>query len=150
VGLLSFARRAAPAKILDRFFARYAGRRLIVHEGFPAEWLEELMKQPGGAGYFRIDLRTPRSNPPTPVEWVAHEQLRALELPLPLFVDVRDGELLVRHLTRGGEPVHPSEILWFIDEIDERHHARLRRVGGVLEPRRVLAVEDNEPLSMFG
>jgi hypothetical protein len=150
VGLFSFKRRGAPAQLLDRFFARYAGRRLIVHAGYPPEWLEELMKQPGGAGYFRIDLRTARTQPPTPVEWIAHEHLAPLGLPLPLFVDVRDDRLLVRHLTRGSNPVHPSEILWFIDEIDERHHASLQRAGETLEPQHVLAVEDNEAVSMFG
>ena len=42
---------------LSRFLARYAGRTLIVHAGFPPDWLEELLKQPGGGGYFRLDSR---------------------------------------------------------------------------------------------
>ncbi|MGD8643793.1 MAG: hypothetical protein PVI15_05870, partial [Chromatiales bacterium] len=91
---LLFQRRPrAGAELRDRFLERYAGRALIVHEGFPAEWLEELLKQPGGGGYFRIDIRSLERRRPSPVEWVVAEHILPLSLPLPLFVQVRDRSL---------------------------------------------------------
>jgi hypothetical protein len=145
-----FRRQPGPAARLDAFFARFAGKHLVVHRGFPDSWLEELMKQAGGAGYFRLDLRQMDRRRPAPVEWVVQTFLEPLDLPLPLFVEVREADLLVRHLTRGGQAVHPSEILWFLDELETRHHARLtRRAPDTLETTRSIPVEDNEPEAML-
>ena len=145
-----FSRKPDPTRQLDAFFERFAGKHLVLHRGFEANWLEELLKQAGGAGYFRVDLRQMDRRKPAPVEWVVQTYLEPLELPLPTFVLVRDGELLVRHLTRGDRAVHPSEILWFLDEIDARHHARLvRSAPDHLDTTRGIPVEDNEPESML-
>lgn len=140
----------APESLRDRFFNRYAGACLIVHQGFPSEWLEELMKQPGGAGHFRIDARTPPGRRPTPVEWLVHEHLLALRLPFPLLVVVRDETLYVRHLSRGGQVVHPSEILWMLDEISTRHHAKLTPAADGFAVSQGLDPRDNDVESMYG
>ncbi|HDP89296.1 MAG TPA: hypothetical protein ENN42_04970 [Thioalkalivibrio sp.] len=146
-----FRRQRDPAARLDAFFARFAGKHLIVHGGFADNWLEELLAQAGGAGYFRLDLRQMDRRRPAPVEWVVQTFLEPLDLPLPLFVEVREADLLVRHLTRGGQAVHPSEILWFLDELETRHHARLtRHAPDTLETTRGIPVEDNEPEAMLG
>jgi hypothetical protein len=148
---LLFQRRPrAGAELRDRFLERYAGRALIVHEGFPAEWLEELLKQPGGGGYFRIDIRSLERRRPSPVEWVVAEHILPLSLPLPLFVQVRDRSLRLRHLTRGDTVVHPSEILWFLDELETRYHARLEAEGDGFAAHLGIPVADNEAVSMFG
>ncbi len=146
-----FRKRASPPAVLrDRFLERYEGRALIIHAGFPPEWLEELLKQPGGGGYFRIDCRSLERRRPSPVEWVVAEHILPLALPLPLFVQVRSGSLRLRHLTRGSSPVHPSEILWFLDELDTRYHALLEVDGDRFAVRRGIEVGDNEALSMLG
>lgn len=134
---------------LNRFIERYRGRTLIVHAGFPADWLEELLKQPGGGGHFRIDSRQTSTGRQTPVEWLVQRHLLPLELPLPLIVKVTPEALFVRHLTRGGEPVHPSEIYWLLDEIDERHHANLRVEGGSLHAVVGIDPADNEAKSFI-
>ena len=140
-----------PAQQMERFRARYTGRSLIVHEGFSGDWLEELLKQPGGGGHFRIDSRRlPAGRQATPVEWLVQTHVLPLALPQPLFLDVREDAVLARHLMRGERAVHPSEIAWFLEELDSRHHARLEFVGN--EHMRVevgIPVEDNEALSML-
>lgn len=148
---LLFQRRPrAGAQLRDRFLERYAGRALIVHAGFPPEWLQELLKQPGGGGYFRIDSRSLERRRPSPVEWVVAEHILPLALPLPLFVQVRDRSLRLRHLTRGNKAVHPSEILWFLDELETRYHALLEAEGDGFTTQLGIPISDNEALSMFG
>lgn len=134
---------------LSRFLARYAGRTLIVHAGFPPDWLEELLKQPGGGGYFRLDSRQATNADPTPVEWLVRRHLLPLALPLPLVVKVTPGVLYVRHLVRGGEAVHPSEIYWLLDEIEVRHHARLDVDGASLRVTAGIDPADNEAKSFL-
>lgn len=123
--------------------ARFAGRSLIVHDGLSAGWLEELLKEGGGAGHFRIDARRPPGDPPTPIEWVVHRHLLPLGLPRPFLVKVDGARLLVRHLTRNGKPVHPSEIAWMLREIEARHHWRLLRDGEGLTAAAGMDVADN-------
>ena len=134
---------------LSRFLARYAGRTLIVHAGFPPDWLEELLKQPGGGGHFRIDSRLAANADPTPVEWLVRRHLLPLDLPLPLLVKVVPDALYVRHLVRGGEAVHPSEIYWLLDEIEERHHVRLEVDGASLRVEVGIDPADNEAKSFL-
>lgn len=150
--MITFWRRRSRAAedLRGRFLRRYAGRCLIVHRGLPAGWLEELMKQPGGAGYFRLDARRPPGRRPTPVEWLVHRQLLPLGLPLPLLVRVEGEALYLRHLTRGGRPVHPSEILWLLDEIRDRHHARLRAAAGGFAVEPGLDPNDNTVQALPG
>ncbi|WP_026340521.1 hypothetical protein [Thioalkalivibrio sp. ALJT] len=139
-----------PAQQMERFRNRYTGRSLIVHQGFTGDWLEELLKQPGGGGHFRIDSRPLPRRRPSPVEWLVQTHILPLELPQPLFLDMREDTLLVRHLTRGEHAVHPSEIAWFLEELDTRHHARLTLSGdGTAQVQYVLPVTDNEALSML-
>jgi hypothetical protein len=59
--------------------------------------------------------------------------------------------MLVRHLDRGGRVVHPSEIAWFLEELEDRHHARLRfgNPPGWIEVVRGISANDNEALSML-
>ncbi|MGA7802086.1 MAG: hypothetical protein WCC36_14880, partial [Gammaproteobacteria bacterium] len=65
-------------------------RTLIVHEGLDLRWIEELLEQAGGGGHFRIDARQAPDDEPTPVEWLVHGHVLALQLPLPLFMQVRE------------------------------------------------------------
>ncbi len=140
-----------PARQLDRFRERFTERSLIVHSGFSGNWLEELLKQPGGGGHFRLDSRTLPAKRPSPVEWLVQTHVLPLDLPQPLFLKVREADVLVRHLDRGGRAVHPSEIAWFLEELEVRHHARLRfdREPGRIEVSRGIAVNDNEAKNML-
>ncbi|MFO7955305.1 hypothetical protein [Thioalkalivibrio sp.] len=139
-----------PAQQMERFRGRYTGRSLIVHQGFTGDWLEELLKQPGGGGHFRIDSRALPRRRPSPVEWLLQTHILPLELPQPLFLDVREDAILIRHLKRGEHTVHPSEIAWFLEELDTRHHARLVFAeDGGLNVHTGLPVDDNEALSML-
>ncbi len=135
---------------MHRFRARYTGHSVIVHQGFAGDWLEELLKQPGGGAHFRIDSRRLPGPRPTPVEWLVQTHVLPLELPQPLFLDVREDAILARHLTRGKHTVHPSEIAWFLEELDARHHARLKFAGDAgIRAEAGLPVHDNEALSML-
>lgn len=140
-----------PARQLEQFRARFTGRSLIVHRGFPEEWLEELLKQPGGGGHFRLDSRGLPTSRPTPVEWLVQTHVLPLDLPQPLLLHIRDQDMLVRHLDRGGRVVHPSEIAWFLEELEDRHHARLLfgNPPGRIEILRGISANDNEALSML-
>jgi hypothetical protein len=140
-----------PARQLQRFRDRFTGRTLILHCGFPAAWLAELLKQPGGGGHFRLDIRLLPTLRPTPIEWLVQTQLLPLDLPLPVLVRVRERDLLARHLQRHGSPVHPSEIGWFLEELDQRFHARFvfSDTPGMMHLERGLAMDDNEALSML-
>jgi len=145
-------RRSKPRKLREAFLERYAGRHLILHRGLDPFWVEELLKEPGGMGHFRIDLRQEPGKRPTPVEWVAHEQIAPLGLPLPLLVTVDgEGRLTLRHLTRQGEAIHPSELAWLRDELETRFHARLHpSAEGGFTTERGIPVEDNVIETEYG
>ncbi len=129
---------------LDRFFARYRGRTLIVHQGLGLDWLEELLKLGGAAGHFRIDARCTDTDA-SPVLWVTHRFLLPLALPLPLLCAVADDTIAVRHLTVRGRPCHPADVGWILEDMcaKSRCHARLRRSEAALSVQRELAPEDN-------
>ena len=129
---------------LDRFFARYRGRTLIVHQGLAIDWLEELLKLGGGAGHFRIDVRR-AMDPRSPVSWVAHRFILPLDLPLPVLCDVGPAAIAVRHLRTAGRLCHPADIAWILDDMRERSrvHALLSRGTQRLAQQWGLAVDDN-------
>ncbi len=139
-----------PARLIEGLMRRYMNRSLIVHEGFAPNWFEELLKLPGGAGHFRIDVRTPWGRRASPVQWFVHTQILPLALPLPVFVLLKPEGIYVRHLTRGGASVHPSELLWFIDEIEARHHALLKVCDAGFAVTRGIDVRDNEAEAIYG
>jgi hypothetical protein len=135
---------------LTRFFTRYKHRTLIIHHGFPPNWLSELLKQPGGGGHFRIDIANVHDSKPTPVEWVIRQYIMPLELPLPILIQVaNDNMLYLRHLMRNDHMVHPSELFWILEEIATRHHACLCRDGATLYAKRGMPLTDNEPQAML-
>jgi len=138
-------------RFLPRFRRRFTGRSLIVHRGFPPQWLEELLKQPGGGGHLRVDARGLPAARPTPVEWLVQTHVLPLELPQPLLLQVRAADVLVRHLQRGDRVVHPSEIAWFQEELEARHHARLcfGNEAPCIEVVKGMSVNDNEALSLL-
>jgi hypothetical protein len=140
-----------PARQLQQFRARFTGHSLIVHRGFPEEWFEELLKQPGGGGHFRLDSRRLPTSRPTPVEWLVQTHVLPLGLPQPLLLHIREHDMLLRHLGRGDRPVHPSEIAWFLEELQDRHHARLRfgNPPGRVDVFPGISANDNEALSML-
>ena len=139
----------SPAALYHRLQQRYLQRTLIVHAGLGTAWLEELLRQPGGAGHFRIDTRKPPGQPPTPVEWLVHEVLlpaaREAGLSLPLLVQIGAQDLQVRHLNRRGFPVHPAQLGLILAELPRRHHLRLVATGqGGFHVEPGLDPEDNE------
>lgn len=135
---------------LARFFSRYKDRTLIIHRGFPPNWLGELLKQPGGGGHFRIDVTQIQNTTPTPVEWLIHQFILPLELPLPLLIQVvNDDTLFVRHLLRDNRTVHPSELILFLEEMNDRHHFCLSRDGASLQSRQGIPLTDNEARAML-
>jgi hypothetical protein len=99
------------------FFQRYRARTLIVHTGLTIDWLEELLKQGGGGGHFRIDARLTPARTPTPVEWVVHGFILPLGLPLPLIARVSDDSIGIRHLVRHGAVCHPTDIAWILEDM---------------------------------
>ncbi|AGA35281.1 hypothetical protein TVNIR_3651 [Thioalkalivibrio nitratireducens DSM 14787] len=138
-----------PARQLEWVRARFAGHTLIVHRGFPRGWLKEQLRQPGGGGHLRLGSRRLPALRPTPIEWLAQGQV--LPLGLPLLLRIRERDARVRHLHRRVGPVHPSEIAWFLDELEERHHAWLRflRGPGRIETLAGIAMDDNEVPTML-
>jgi hypothetical protein len=141
-------RRQGPKWLRQQFLDRFAGRTVILHRGFPPEWLEELLRQPGGSDYFRLDARRVEHRHPTPVEWFVREHVLPLGLPLPLLMRVGEGRIHLRHLNRGGHPVHPGEIHWFLEELDTRHHMSLRLIDDDFAPEAGMPLSDNEALAM--
>ncbi len=143
------ARRAA-------FFQRYRARTLIVHAGLTVDWLEELLKQGGGGGHFRIDARLTPARTPTPVEWVVHEFIVPLALPLPLIARVSDQSIRIRHLVRHGALCHPSDIAWILDDMGDdgtglgRAHVVLYKHGDGFRAERGIAPEDNAIDTPYG
>lgn len=129
-----------------RFFERFAGRSLIVHAGLSLTWLEELLKQGGGAGHFRVDTRHSPGPRPTPVEWLVHAHVLPLALPLPLLLKVDAGRVQLRHLQRYGGVCDPGEIGWLLDDMAKRGraHAVLYFENGGFRTQRGIAVEDND------
>lgn len=117
-----YRRRRNTGKIVKQ---RFNGRTLIVHSGVSEQWLRDLLKQPGGAGFFRIDLRVQTDDRPSPVEKFVQDQLLPLELPLPFMAKIDHDSVYLRHLTRNGELVAPSEVAMIYTEIETRHHLRL-------------------------
>lgn len=140
-----------PARQLAVFRQRFLGRTVIVHRGFPPEWLEALLKQPGGGAHFRVDARLLPSAVPTPIEWFLQTVVLPLNLPLPLLLQVDHGEIRMRHLCRHDRVVHPSEIAWFLEEIESRYHVRLVFGAGPLNVSTEfgIAVSDNDAISMW-
>ena len=134
----------------ERFFARYAGRTLIVHAGLTVDWMEELLKIGGGGGHFRVDTRQMPGRKPTPVEWVVHEFVLPLQLPLPMLLRVHHEAIAVRHLTDKGYVRHPADIAWLLDDMKAeseggrgRVHARLVRAAHGFVVERGIPPEDN-------
>ncbi|MDH5218456.1 MAG: hypothetical protein OEX19_12210, partial [Gammaproteobacteria bacterium] len=48
-----------------------------------------------------------------------------LELPMPFMAKIDHDSVYLRHLTRNGELVDPSEVAMIYTEIETRHHLRL-------------------------
>ncbi len=134
----------------DWLFQRFAGRVILVHEGFPPLWLEELLKQGGGAGYFRLDWRQCRERPETELERFIHEHVLPLECPLPVIMRVEKDAILLRHLRRGEGWLLPSDMSWLLAELADRHHFRLEKEGEKLTTKAGIPLTDNEINYDFG
>ena len=136
-----YRRRRNTGKIVKQ---RFNGRTLIVHSGFPENWLKDLLKQPGGGGYFRIDLRVQTNDRPSPVEKFVQDQLLPLELPVPFMAKIDYDNVYLRHLTRNGELVNPSEVGMMHSEIESRYHIRLSIEKAKTESHPGMSLEDND------
>lgn len=141
-----FAKKPAASQAVDleqAFADRFAGRTLILHAGLSPGWVDELLKEGGGGAHFRIDVRRRPVGAPTPVEWVVQQHILPLACPLPVLIKVERGCLRLRHLTRSGIPVHPSEIIWMLEELPQRAHWALHIGGGGWHAERGIALADN-------
>jgi hypothetical protein len=136
-----YRRRRNTGKIVKQ---RFNGRTLIVHSGIPEQWLKDLLKQPGGGGFFRIDLRVQTEDRPSPVEKFVQDQLLPLELPIPFMAKIDYDNVYLRHLTRNGELVDPSEVSMIHTEIETRHHIRLSIEKAKTEVFPGMDIEDND------
>ncbi len=128
---------------MEQFLGRFYGRGVIVHAGLSPGWLRELERERGARGLFRFDVRRRRLRRPTPMERVVLEQVLPRGLPLPLLMRVEHDGLRLRHLTRGGHPVHPSELPGILAELDRRYHLWLRVRGRRLTPHPGIPAADN-------
>lgn len=142
----------------EAFFARYAGCSLLVHAGFPEQWLGKLVHEPGGGGHFRIDTRQPAySAPRLPrrplgVHWVIRSHILPLGLPLPLLVRANvDHSLLVRHLQRHGGICDPAEVGPLYEDMLARPHYCLRPAAdGGFTAEAVLSPDENTMETPYG
>jgi hypothetical protein len=128
---------------MERFLERFFGRLVIVHAGLSPGWLRELEREGAARGMFRFDVRRRARRRATPMESVVLEQVLPRGLPLPLLMRVEHDGLRLRHLTRGGHPVHPSELPAIVAELDRRYHVWLRVRGRHLAPHAGLQAADN-------
>ncbi len=138
----------SPESLHERFFRRFDGRTIIVHAGFPEGYLAELLRQPGGGGHFRVDVRIPPARPFSPMDWVVHHHVLPLGLPQPLLMKVGHRQIHLRHLIHHIRqeipgPGHPAEILWMLDSIQERYHALLKNDRGEFCMERGMDIQDN-------
>lgn len=143
-GSIIAAFRKKPADPLSLFVERFRGCTIIIHEGLSIGWVEELMKEAGGGAHFRFDVRNAPGRPPTPIEWLVHRHVVPLRLPLPLLMRVERRNLYLRHLTRNGRIVHPSELYWMLREFPERSHFCLNLAHGAVVPQPGIALDDNK------
>lgn len=74
---------------------------------------------------------------------MVHRFVLPLSLPLPLLIRVDADTLYLRHLMHDDTVGHPSEVLWMLDAIRERYHARLDRQQGRYAASMGMAVQDN-------
>lgn len=132
-----------------QFLKRYHQSVLIIHQGFTKGWLEQLFKVPGGAGYFRIDLCQLKQKPITPLSWLVYEYILPHQLPYPLLLQVGEDGLRLRHLTRSGKPIHPSEIFFFLEEIATRYHIYLLPDEQGFVAKKGLAIHENDIESFY-
>ncbi|HEX6829816.1 MAG TPA: hypothetical protein VF104_12655 [Burkholderiales bacterium] len=128
---------------MERFLERSYGRMVIVHAGLSPGWLRELERERAARGIFRFDVRRRPRRRPTPMESVVLGQVLPRGLPLPLLMRVEHDGLRLRHLTRGGHPVHPSELAAILAELDHRYHLWLRVRGRHLAPQPGIPPADN-------
>jgi hypothetical protein len=128
---------------MERFLERFFGRLVIVHAGLSPGWLRELERERGARGVFRLDVRRRPRRRPTLMESVVFGQVLPRGLPLPLLMRVEHDGLRLRHLTRGGHPVHPSELPAILAELDRRYHLWLRKRGRHLAPHPGIPAADN-------
>lgn len=147
--MIFFNKNKREQQLRAKFFARFDKQVLLIHQGFPSGWLEELLKQPGGAGYFRVDLRQLPEKPLTPLSWFVYQWALPLALPQPFLLQLAADGLRLRHLERDGQVVHPSEILWFLDEMAGRYHYLLRPEVQGFRQESGIPLHDNFPESMF-
>lgn len=136
-----FRRRHNTSKTVKQ---RFNGRSLIVHSGFPESWLKELLSEPGGGNFFRMDIRVQGGTKPTPVEKFIHEQVLPLNVPLPFLAKVEEEDFYIRHLLRDGSLIDPSEVGLMHSEIKERYHFRLSLRKAKTEIYPGMALNENE------
>jgi hypothetical protein len=128
---------------MERFLERFYGRMVIVHAGLSPGWLRELERERAARGIFRFDVRRRVRRRANLMESVILGQVLPRGLPLPLLVRVEHDGLRLRHLTRRGHPVHPSELGAILAELDRRYHFWLRLRGRRLAPHPGIPPADN-------
>ena len=154
---IPFRRAPDPAARWQAFLDRYAGCSLIVHDGLPEGWLGKLVREPGGGGHFRIDVRRPAFDGGVParrlhpVQWLVREHILPLALPRPLLVRVADRDhLRLRHLRRHGGVCDPAEVSMIHEDMAARPHALLLPHPDGFEVAWGIGVDDEAIDTPFG
>lgn len=133
-----------------KFLQRYHNKVLIFYKNLPNDFLKELLKLPGGGGYFRINVDN--ITPNTPLLYLYNNYLEKLSLPHPFLLSVEEKGLYIRHLIRDGRVVYPIEIAWFLSEIHHHFHICLRfdKSGFIIDNGMDIKENPDEQLAYLG
>jgi hypothetical protein len=137
-----FRKNTPPA--LNALLDQLQGRYLIIHRGFPPSWLAELLKQPGGGGYLRIDLLVQNNKNPTPLEAFVHAHLAHLDKAVPCIALIEGKKIFVRRLMRAERWMHSAEINDLLLELNHRYHYRIDFSESTPQIAKGLSLDEND------
>lgn len=114
-----------PPLDVKQLLARLDGKSIILHSGFPPDWLPELLRQPGGGGHIRINLSLQNNKNPTALEAFLYRHVVPLPGAIPGMVKIEQENIFIRGLIRAEQWMHSYEAGDLLNEINQRFHYRL-------------------------